>query len=321
MLKNEFVTFSQNFLDRSGNHRSNQEKIDAYRGKNNAKFLIYWRGKLPVTSCSSDKLCWVGKDHPLVVNCLEAPIFLGLEDNKPLFSVNISNWSPTGYDMEAAKTFFDSNVYNHPYLPENSYFGELRGFMSQISAREAELAVITKGINTWHENNLYCPKCGKSTKITNAGWQRNCVECGAFHFPRTDPVVIMLVTYGNYVLLGRSHGWPDKMYSCLAGFMEPGESIEAAVQREVLEETSVTVSNVRYFCSQPWPFPSSLMIGCVAEALSKKFLIDTKEIENALWVSKEQMLEVFSGNNKFIYPAREGSIAHFLIKNWLSGNI
>ena len=111
------------------------------------------------------------------------------------------------------------------------------------------------------------------------------------------------------------------MYSCLAGFMEPGESIEAAVQREVLEETSILVKNVRYLTSQPWPFPSSLMIGCVAEALSKKVLIDPKEIENALWVSREEMLEVFSGNNERIYPARVGSIAHFMIKKWLSGNI
>ena len=321
MLENEFVTFSQNFLDRSGNHRSNQKKINEYLCKNSAQYLIYWRGKVPVVSDVRDKLCWVGKDHPLVLNYSGTPTFLGLKNDIPFFSINISSWLPDNYNEAAAGAFFDSNIYNHPDLPESSFFAELRGFMNRISAREAELAVMTRGINAWQENNLYCSKCGNLTEIVNAGWQRNCLNCGAFHFPRTDPVVIMLVTHGNSILLGRSHGWPDKMYSCLAGFMEPGESIEAAVQREVLEETSILVKNVRYLTSQPWPFPSSLMIGCVAEALSKKVLIDPKEIENALWVSREEMLEVFSGNNERIYPARVGSIAHFMIKKWLSGNI
>ena len=321
MLENEFVTFSQNFLDRSGNHRSNQKKINEYLCKNSAQYLIYWRGKVPVVSDARDQLCWVGRDHPLVLNYSGMPTFLGLENDIPFFSINISSWLPGNYNEAAAEAFFDSNIYNHPDLPESSFFAELRGFMNRISAREAELAVMTRGINVWHENNLYCSKCGNLTEIVNAGWQRNCVNCGAFHFPRTDPVVIMLVTHGNNILLGRRHGWPDKMYSCLAGFMEPGESIEAAVQREVLEETSILVKNVRYLTSQPWPFPSSLMIGCVAEALSKKVLIDPKEIENALWVSREEMLEAFSGNNERIYPARVGSIAHFMIKKWLSGNI
>lgn len=321
MLENEFVTFSQNFLDRSGNHRSNQKKINEYLCKNSAQYLIYWRGKVPVVSDVRDQLCWVGRDHPLVLNYSGMPTFLGLENDIPFFSINISSWLPGNYNEAAAGAFFDSNIYNHPDLPESSFFAELRGFMNRISAQEAELAVMTRGINVWQENNLYCSKCGNLTEIINAGWQRNCVNCGAFHFPRTDPVVIMLVTHGNNILLGRSHGWPDKMYSCLAGFMEPGESIEAAVQREVLEETSILVKNVRYLTSQPWPFPSSLMIGCVAEALSKKVLIDPKEIENALWVSREEMLEAFSGNNERIYPARVGSIAHFMIKKWLSGNI
>jgi NAD+ diphosphatase len=131
----------------------------------------------------------------------------------------------------------------------------------------------------------------------------------------------MLVKNGNNILLGRSHGWPEKMYSCLAGFMEPGETIEAAVMREVYEETSIKVKNVKYLTTQPWPFPSSLMIGCVAEASSTKISVDPKEIENAIWISREDMLAVFSGSSDSIYPARKGSIAHFLIKKWLAGEI
>ena len=141
MLKNEFVTFSQNFLDRCGNYRSNQKKISDYLSNNSAKFLIYWKGKIPVTSDTGDKLCLVGREHPLVLNYSGTPIFLGFESGIPFFSIDISSWLPEHYNDEAARAFFDTNVYNHPELPENSVFAELRGFMNRISAQEAELAV------------------------------------------------------------------------------------------------------------------------------------------------------------------------------------
>jgi NAD+ diphosphatase len=131
----------------------------------------------------------------------------------------------------------------------------------------------------------------------------------------------MLITHGNSVLMGRSPGWPEAMYSLLAGFIEPGETIEAAVRRETFEEAGVTVGQVDYLASQPWPFPASLMMGCHGHATSTDLNIDPVEIEDAFWVTREEMLESFAGNNPQMKPARKGSIAHFILLNWLQDTL
>jgi NAD+ diphosphatase len=131
----------------------------------------------------------------------------------------------------------------------------------------------------------------------------------------------MLITKGNKVLMGRSPGWPDGMYSLLAGFVEPGEPIEAAVRREVFEEAGIRVGAVSYLASQPWPYPSSLMFGCAGQALTEDITLDPKELEHALWVSREEMLTVFSGQHPTLKPSRKGAIAHFLIRNWLADTL
>jgi NAD+ diphosphatase len=153
------------------------------------------------------------------------------------------------------------------------------------------------------------------------GWQRNCPACGAHHFPRTDPVVIMLVTRVNAVLMGRSPGWPEGMYSLLAGFVEPGETLEAAVRREVFEEAGVRLGRVGYLASQPWPFPASLMFGCRAEALTEEITIDPAEIEAARWVPREEMLTVLAGRHPELRAPRRGAIAAFLIEAWLADRL
>ncbi len=149
------------------------------------------------------------------------------------------------------------------------------------------------------------------------GWQRECTSCKDTHFPRTDPVVIMLVTCGNNLLLGRSPGWPDGMYSLLAGFMEPGETLETAVRREVLEETGVRAGAVGYVATQPWPFPASLMIGCRATALTQELVLDPNEIEDALWISREELADVMAGVHPKIRSPRQGAIARYLMLQWL----
>ncbi len=133
--------------------------------------------------------------------------------------------------------------------------------------------------------------------------------------------MIMLITHGSSVLMGRSPGWPEGMYSLLAGFVEPGETLEAAVRREVFEETGVTVGQVGYLASQPWPFPASLMFGCSGEATSTDITIDPNEIEDAIWVSRDEMMTAFAGNHPVLKPARKGAIAHFLIRNWLADRL
>jgi NAD+ diphosphatase len=146
-----------------------------------------------------------------------------------------------------------------------------------------------KAILGWHARHRFCPNCGASTAVAQGGWRRDCPSCKAEHFPRTDPVVIMLAIAGECCVLGRSPRFPKTMWSCLAGFAEPGESIEEAVRREVQEEVGLVCARVTYFASQPWPFPSSLMIGCHAEALTDDIVIDRSEIEEARWFDRAEL--------------------------------
>jgi NAD+ diphosphatase len=146
-----------------------------------------------------------------------------------------------------------------------------------------------KAVIGWHAHHRFCPNCGAATLPVQGGWRRDCPVCKAEHFPRTDPVVIMLAVAGERCVLGRSPRFPKTMWSCLAGFAEPGESIEEAVRREVREEVGLVCARVSYFASQPWPFPTSLMIGCHAEALSETIVIDRSEIEEARWFDRDEL--------------------------------
>ena len=200
-------------------------------------------------------------------------------------------------------------------------FAELRGVMALLSPREAELVATAKAILQWHASHGFCAACGARSDVVQGGWQRSCPACGAQHFPRTDPVVIMLVTHGNSVLLGRSPGWPEGMFSLLAGFVEPGETLEAAVRREVLEETGVTCGAVGYLASQPWPFPASLMIGARTEATGTAIVLDPLELEQALWLPREELVSVFAGRHPVIRPSRKGAIANFILRAWLADRL
>jgi len=173
----------------------------------------------------------------------------------------------------------------------------------------------------WHQSHRFCSQCGVQSDPTHGGWQRICPSCGAHHFPRSDPVAIMLVTHGNSVLVGRAAQWPAGMFSLLAGYIEPGETIEGAVRREVYEESGVRIGAVEYLASQPWPFPSSLMIGCKAEAISTEISIDPNELEEALWITREDMAAAFAGQHPRLTPARQGAIAQFLLRNWLADRL
>jgi NAD+ diphosphatase len=193
--------------------------------------------------------------------------------------------------------------------------------MVTLSPREAELAATARALLGWHRSHRFCARCGAASAPDRGGWIRRCPSCGTSHFPRTDPVVIMLVTRGDRVLLGRSPGWPERMYSLLAGFVEPGETVEGAVRREVAEETGVRVGRVGYLASQPWPFPASLMLGCWGEALSEEITLDPVELHDALWIGRSELLEVFAGAHPRIRAPREGAIAGFLLRHWLADRL
>ena len=315
----ETVTFGGSALNRAAELRNPEAQV-ALLAQNNGKTTIFWRGKpLVCVQPGGDLgLAWVDLDHLALGRARESLVFLALDNEAvPLFLADISIWEPEELP-ETLNAFLDPSEQFHPKLTDGQYFAELRRVMTRLSERDAELAAMARGVLEWHRTHGFCATCGGLTNITMAGWQRNCPACSRSHFPRTDPVVIMLITYGNKVLMGRSHVWPEGMYSLLAGFVEPGETLEGAVRREVFEESGIRVGAVDYLASQPWPFPASLMFGCAGAALNTDITIDPKEIEDALWVSREEMLDIFEGVHPKIKPARKGAIAHFLLENWLS---
>ncbi|PJF09612.1 NAD(+) diphosphatase [Pseudorhodobacter sp. MZDSW-24AT] len=312
----ETVTFGGSGLNRAAEMRG--DAAEQARLLARGQVLPIWRGK-PLLRAGAG-LAWVAPDAP-VLHHGGPPVFLGLDDDRPCFATDISDWVPEAGAEAVQSGFLDQSEQRHPSLPPELAFAELRAAMLRLTPREAELAATAKAVLQWHRSHGFCAVCGAASQPAMAGWQRNCPACGAHHFPRTDPVVIMLVTHGNRALLGRSPGWPEGMYSCLAGFVEPGETVEAAVRREVWEEAGVRLGAVRYLSSQPWPFPASLMLGCAAEAVTDAITLDPAELEHALWVSREEMVAVMAGSHAFIKPARKGAIAHFLIQNWLADRL
>ncbi len=319
-MKNaEQVTFGGGGLDRAAHLRGDAAALDALKAQ--AQALVLWRGKPLI---AGDGLALLPMDHPVIraeLGTSDPVVFLGLTPGGPVFAVDLSTWEPESFDAEALGLFLDPSEQRHPGLPETHVFAELRRIMTRLTPFDAELAATAKAITGWHQTHGYCARCGGESDITQGGWQRSCRACRAHHFPRTDPVVIMLITLGSSVLMGRSPGWPEGMYSLLAGFVEPGETLEAAVRREVFEETGIRVGAVDYLASQPWPFPASLMFGARGEALSRDITIDPNEIEDAIWVPRAEMMEAFAGRHPVLKPARRGAIAHFLIRNWLADRL
>ena len=262
------------------------------------KALIDLAGKRPV-------LGWVTPGPGLVAEAVDAPVFLGRYRDAPCFTADFS-----GLDEGTANTRFG----------ETMKFIDLRSVAGQLTQAEATIVAAAKGVVGWHRIHPFCARCGGASVPEDGGWRRRCTACGALHFPRTDPVVIMLVTRGERVLLGRQSAWPPGLYSLLAGFMEPGETIGDAVRRETHEETSVQVGRVRFLASQPWPFPASLMLGCWAEALSEEIVIDA-EIEDARWVSRTEMAMAFRGEHPHFAAPRPDSIARWILSAWVAGEI
>lgn len=312
----EQVTFGGSGLDRAAALRKDPAALEQLLRA--GRVLPVWRGKTLMEQ--GEALGWVEADSPVLAGG-SPPVFLGMDGDVARFASDISHWSPEAGAAGVEQGFLDTSEQRHPALDARFSFLELRGVMTALPPREAELAASAKALLQWHRSHGFCATCGGTTSMQAGGWQRGCGTCGAQHFPRTDPVVIMLVTRGNRLLVGRNAQWPEGMYSLLAGFVEPGETIEAAVRREVLEETGVRVGSVRYLASQPWPFPASLMIGCAGEAESDHIRIDPEELEDACWVTREDMVAAMAGRHPRIRPARRGAIAHFLIANWLADSL
>ena len=303
------IPFTGNPLDRASEKRSDAEWLAARRRDPSSFVLPMWRlqpffigsenGKGPLEA---------GFLKPGLAESLAAPdapcVLLGLENDHALFALDIS----VAHDPV-----------NEGALAGLGHFREMRGAAMSGALPDKDIAILgqAKAMIDWHQRHGFCARCGAPTVIADAGYKRNCPNCNAEHFPRTDPVVIMLATDGDRCLVGRGKQFPKGMFSALAGFVEPGETIEEAVRRELLEEAGIRTGKVTYYATQPWPFPSSLMIGCFAEAESRDIVIDDNELAEAFWLEKEKARALLDGeriDGLFIPPPV--AIAHHLLKNW-----
>jgi NAD+ diphosphatase len=192
--------------------------------------------------------------------------------------------------------------------------------LGRMAPEDAAIWGAARSLIEWHNRHLFCGRCGAATASFRAGWGRRCTGCGLDHFPRVDPVVIMLAEHDGRVLLGRQPQYPPGRYSALAGFVEPGESVEEAVARELFEEAGLAVRDVRYVASQPWPFPGQLMIACLAEAESDTVTLDRNELEDAFWASRDEVRAALAGEvgARFLAPP-PFAIANTLLRAWVDG--
>ena len=294
--KSFIMPFSGDELDHAETIRTT-EQLEVFIKKNDAKCLCLNNGSIAIESTGGLKLI-----HPstLIGKKINdpGPVFLGLKKNIPIFSASI----------------VEPNTLNQDLV-----FEDLRKASKFLSPQEMSLAGRAKSLMEWHINHRFCPKCGQITQPSSGGIKRECNSCSSEHFPRVNPVVIMLIISKNKVLLGRGKGWPEGAMSALAGFISPGETIEETVKRETFEEVGIKIENPKYIFSQPWPWPSQLMIGMVCEAQSEDLNINTAEIEEARWFTKDQVRAVYNKSGDHFLRLPKFTIAHHLLKNWIEG--
>ncbi|MGC9953696.1 MAG: NAD(+) diphosphatase [Rhizomicrobium sp.] len=298
------IAFSGNPLDRASERRTDAAWIAEKLRHPASLILPLWR--LQPLLAGSDQAPEAGFLRPGLAESLAATdaacVFLGLNGERAVFALDIS----------AAED---------PATPlaRLGVFRELRGAAPLLPAKDLAILGQARAMIDWHQRHGFCAKCGAPTVSGDAGNKRVCTACKVEHFPRTDPVVIMLPTEGDACLLGRNKNWPPDSFSAPAGFMEPGETIEEAVRRELFEETGVRAGAVTYHASQHWPFPSQLMIGSFAACESRELNLDQNELAEARWFDRAGARALLAGDAAGLRRPLPFAIAHHLIKAWVEG--
>ncbi len=300
-------TFSGNPFDRAEAERRDPKWIEAAAHKRDARVLPLYKLNVLMSRNSAPALGWVGPDvFERLPPGVPPPVLLGLRDGAPHFALDVSNVQDTA----------------SLGLPAGYKFEECRAAALDIAGPETGIIAQARAQVDWHNRHKFCSVCGERTLPERGGLQRRCTACKAEHFPRTDPVVIMLVHKGDRCVIGQTRARMSAgFYSCLAGFMDQGEAIEEAVRREVREESGLEVADVRYHSSQPWPFPSSLMIGCHARAATEEIHFDAEEMSDVRWATRAEVASALRNESPSLKVPGPIAIAHHLIKAWVNGEV
>ena len=261
-----------------------------------------------VSSQEPLKLGWLNADQLANAKFGSAPFLLGMLNNFTYFTIDMSKSTQSAESIENLSDY---------------KFEDSRTAAEALDLEDTGILAQARAQINWHNRHGFCSVCGNETSVKRGGQKRECTKCEAEHFPRVDPVIIMVVHDQDYCLLGQSRGRlaATNRYSALAGFVDQAESIEEAVSREVMEEAGIRVKNVTYHSSQPWPFPSSLMIGCHAEADTTEIFMDTEEMTDVKWFSRQEVLAALNGENSDLLIPGRIAIAHHLIRSWAQGEI
>jgi NAD+ diphosphatase len=306
----QMIPFAGSVLNRASEKRTDSKWLESKRRDPASLILPMWRLQPFVLgrqkSGSPLRLGLLRSEiADSITDAAATCIFLGLDGERGVFALDVSNVGDPA---------------NVEPLASLGYFCDAREAAQMASIRDAAIIGQAKAIIDWHQRHGFCPRCGAPTKMMDAGYRRLCDQCKAEHFPRVDPVVIMLATEGEACLVGRGKQFPPGMFSALAGFIEPGETIEEAVRRELMEEASVRVGEVTYYATQPWPFPSSLMIGCFAKAESRDTKVDENELSEVRWIERRVARELINGKQMDgLRVPPPIAIAYHLIKTFALG--
>ena len=300
--------YAGNPLNRGDNERRDEEWLSASAKAATSKFLPLWENTVMITEGSDQSLGWLDITDITRLGIEVEGVFLGLRDGAAYFTVDITK------NEHAVKDLKESGDWA---------FEDTRAVTGLISATDSGIVAQARAQINWHNRHGFCSVCGHPTEMKKGGHVRRCGNCNTQHFPRTDPVVITAVSDGDRLLLGQSKGRLQAMnrYSVLAGFIDQGESIEEAVQREIMEESGIQVRNVRYHSSQPWPFPSTLMIGCHADAATSEITMDEGEMTDVRWFTRKDILSGLAGTNENLALPGSIAIAYHLITAWAKNDV